>query len=118
VTWNFGVPQLYEHSFSKLKPSSAFLRGRAVRRHRRVHWSPKDKFTVRDATTETNMWWAGNPRSDPFETLYADFLKHAEGATPFAQDRYGGADPSHRIKTRVFTKLAWHSLFMRTRLPP
>ena len=22
--------------------------------------SPKDKFTVRDATTDKNMWWAGN----------------------------------------------------------
>ena len=36
--------------------------------------------------------------------------------TLFAQDLYGGADPSHRIKTRVFTELAWHSLFIRTLL--
>ena len=34
----------------------------------------------------------------------------------FAQDLYGGADPSHQIKTRVFTELAWHSLFIRTLL--
>src|SRR3981081_1855294 len=36
--------------------------------------------------------------------------------TLVAQDLYGGADPSHRIKTRVFTELAWHSLFIRTLL--
>ena len=36
--------------------------------------------------------------------------------TLFAQDLYGGADPSHRIKTRVYTELAWHSLFIRTLL--
>ena len=36
--------------------------------------------------------------------------------TLFAQDLYGGADPSFRIKTRVFTELAWHSLFIRTLL--
>src|SRR5438105_2282680 len=34
----------------------------------------------------------------------------------FAQDLYGGADPAWRIKTRVFTELAWHSLFIRTLL--
>ena len=80
--------------------------------------SPKDKFTVRDATTDKKMWWAGNQSitSEQFEALYADFLKHAEGMTLFAQDLYGGADPGHRIKTRVFTELAWHSLFIRTLL--
>ena len=36
--------------------------------------------------------------------------------TLFAQDLYGGADPSFQIKTRVFTELAWHSLFIRTLL--
>ena len=35
------------------------------------------------------------------------FVKHAEGMTLFAQDLYGGADPTHRIHTRVFTELAW-----------
>ena len=80
--------------------------------------SPKDKFTVRDATTDKNMWWAGNQSitSEQFEALYQDFLKHAEGMTLFAQDLYGGADPTFRIKTRVFTELAWHSLFIRTLL--
>jgi len=80
--------------------------------------SPKDKFTVRDALTDKNMWWAGNQSitSEQFEALYADFLTHAEGMTLFAQDLYGGADPSFRIKTRVFTELAWHSLFIRTLL--
>ena len=80
--------------------------------------SPKDKFTVRDATTDKNMWWAGNQSitSEQFAVLYADFLKHAEGMRLFAQDLYGGADPNFQIKTRVFTELAWHSLFIRTLL--
>ena len=64
------------------------------------------------------MWWAGNQSitSEQFEALYQDFLRHAEGKTLYAQDLYGGADPSFRIKTRVFTELAWHSLFIRTLL--
>ena len=45
--------------------------------------------------------------------MLADFLAHAKGKTLFAQDLYGGADPNYRIKVRVFTEYAWHSLFIR-----
>jgi phosphoenolpyruvate carboxykinase (ATP) len=34
----------------------------------------------------------------------------------FAQDLYGGADPAHRVRARVFTEYAWHSLFIRNLL--
>ncbi|MDE2329462.1 MAG: phosphoenolpyruvate carboxykinase, partial [Bradyrhizobium sp.] len=118
VHWNFGAPQLCEHSLRSgeavLSSDGALCADTGVFTGR----SPKDKFTVRDATTDKNVWWGGNQSitSDQFAALYADFLKHAEGMTLFAQDLYGGADPAHRIKTRVFTELAWHSLFIRTLL--
>src|ERR1700728_169723 len=117
VHWNLGAAQLYQHSLSAgeavLSADGALCADTGEFTGR----SPKDKFTVRDATTE-KMWWAGNQSitSEQFEALYADFLKHAEGMTLFAQDLYGGADPSFQIKTRVFTELAWHSLFIRTLL--
>src|SRR4051812_1394620 len=116
--WNFGAPQLYERSLAAgeavLSSDGALCADTGEFTGR----SPKDKFTVRDATTDKNMWWAGNQSitSEQFETLYQDFIKHAEGMSLFAQDLYGGADPNLRIKTRVFTELAWHSLFIRTLL--
>ncbi|PPQ42693.1 phosphoenolpyruvate carboxykinase [Rhodopseudomonas palustris] len=118
VYWNFGAPQLYEHALKNgeavLSSDGALVADTGVFTGR----SPKDKFTVRDATTENTMWWGGNQSitAEQFETLYQDFLKHAEGMTLFAQDLYGGADPTFRIKTRVYTELAWHSLFIRTLL--
>src|SRR6202023_3871528 len=80
--------------------------------------SPKDKHTVVDATTENTVWWDGNRKQskEQFDNLLADFIAHAKGRTLFAQDLYGGADPPYRIKARVFTELAWHSLFIRTLL--
>ena len=116
--WNFGAPQLYEHSLrageATLSADGALCADTGVFTGR----SPKDKFTVRDALTDKSMWWAGNQSitSEQFDALYQDFLKHAEGMTLFVQDLYGGADPALRIKTRVFTELAWHSLFIRTLL--
>lgn len=118
VNWNLGTPALYEHSLqngeASLTADGALCAETGVFTGR----SPKDKFTVRDATTDKTMWWAGNQSitAEQFETLYQDFLKHAEGMSLFAQDLYGGADPSFRIKTRVYTELAWHSLFIRTLL--
>jgi phosphoenolpyruvate carboxykinase (ATP) len=118
IHWNYGAPQLYEHSLGSgeatISADGALCADTGVFTGR----SPKDKFTVRDALTDKTMWWAGNQSitSEQFEALYQDFLKHAEGMTLFAQDLYGGADPSFRIRTRVFTELAWHSLFIRTLL--
>ena len=80
--------------------------------------SPKDKHTVVDDLTRDSVWWDGNRKmsKENFENLYQDFLKHCEGKQLFAQDLYGGADKKYRIKVRVYTELAWHSLFIRTLL--
>ena len=84
--------------------------------------SPKDKFIVADALTEDAIWWdnCGRMSKECFDTLLADFIDHAKGKEIFAQDLHGGADPAFRVKTRVFTELAWHSLFVRNMLirPP
>jgi len=118
VYWNFGAPQLYEHALRKgeamVNADGALCADTGVFTGR----SPKDKFTVRDAVTDKKVWWDGNQSITPgqFAALHADFLDHAEGMTLSAQDLYGGADPNFRIKTRVFTELAWHSLFIRTLL--
>ena len=95
VHWNLGAPQLYQYSLAAgeavLSADGALCADTGEFTGR----SPKDKFTVRDASTE-KMWWAGNQSITPeqFEALYQDFLKHAEGKRLFAQDLYGGADPS------------------------
>jgi len=118
VRWNLGTPQLYEYALkageAELTVDGVLCAETGVFTGR----SPKDKFTVRDATTDKTMWWAGNQSitSEQFQALHEDFIKHAEGMSLFAQDLYGGADPAFQIKTRVYTELAWHSLFIRTLL--
>lgn len=74
-----------------------------------------DKFIVRDAASSSQVWWDNNkPMSaETFEALYRAMMAYAEGREVFAQDLYGGADPTHRLPVRVVTELAWHSLFIR-----
>lgn len=118
VYWNLEAPGLYEQALQRKE--ARVVAGGALLADTGSHTgrSPKDKFTVRDATTEDNVWWDNNNAMQPahFDALHADMLAHAEGKELFAQDLYGGADARHRVKARVFTEKAWHSLFIRNLL--
>ena len=122
VHWNLTEPRLYEHAIAAGEAELAFGGALSAATGAHTGRSPKDKFIVRDARTDKTVWWDNNGAITPeqFGCLYEDFLAHAKGRTLFAQDLYGGADPAYRIKTRIFTELAWHSLFIRTLLirPP
>ncbi|VXC60590.1 phosphoenolpyruvate carboxykinase [Sphingomonas sp. 8AM] len=82
--------------------------------------SAQDKFIVRDAETETTVWWGkSNKAMDPahFAALKADFLTALGSKSDlFVQDLFGGSQPSHRVRVRVINELAWHNLFIRTML--
>jgi phosphoenolpyruvate carboxykinase (ATP) len=118
VFWNLQAPALYERSLAlgeaRLAKGGALLAQTGAHTGR----SPKDKFVVRDSDTEGAIWWDNNGAMTPdqFETLLSDFITHAEGKELYAQDLYGGSDPAYRIRTRVYTQYAWHSLFIRNLL--
>ncbi len=77
--------------------------------------SVNDKFIVRDADTESSIWWDNNKplEEEQFDRLLHDFLGFAKLKELFVQDLYAGADPEHRLPTRVFCEYAWHALFIR-----
>ncbi|OHV17168.1 phosphoenolpyruvate carboxykinase (ATP) [Methylorubrum extorquens] len=118
VHWNLEAPRLYEEALRRNEAQLA--RGGALVATTGSHTgrSPKDKYVVRDAGTENEIWWDNNGSITPdqFATLLDDFRAHARGKELFAQDLFGGADPAHRVQARVYTELAWHSLFIRNLL--
>ena len=77
--------------------------------------SAKDKFTVRDASTENTVWWDNNAPLSPehFDVLWQDFQEHLSGVDVYVQELFGGADLDHRLPVRIVNELAWHSLFIR-----
>jgi phosphoenolpyruvate carboxykinase (ATP) len=82
--------------------------------------SAKDKFIVRDAETESTVWWGKvNAAMTPahFAALKADFLA-ALGTRDklYVADLFGGSQAEHRVNVRVINELAWHNLFIRTLL--
>ncbi len=114
IHWNLGAPALYEHAVAANE--ATIVEGGALCAETGHHTgrSPKDKHTVVDDLTENSVWWDGNRKMsrENFDNLLADFIAHAKSKKLFVQDLYGGADLKYRIKTRVFTEYAWHSLFI------
>jgi len=80
--------------------------------------SANDKFIVRTPSVDANIWWEANAPMEPdaFDRLHADMLEYLKGKKVYVQDLFGGADPAHRLDTRVITELAWQSLFIRNML--
>ncbi len=115
VHWNLTEPTLYEYAIAAGEASLVAGGALCAETGHHTGRSPKDKHTVVDDLTRDSVWWDGNRKMtlENFDNLLADFQAHCKGKKLFAQDLYGGADHTYRIKTRVFTELAWHSLFIR-----
>ena len=115
VHYNLNAAQLFEMSVKLGEGIVTDSGNLAVTTGKHTGRSAQDKFIVRDANTENNIWWDNNKAMAPdhFGVLKGDFLNHAKGKRLFVQDLYGGADPEHRIKVRVVTEFAWHALFIR-----
>jgi phosphoenolpyruvate carboxykinase (ATP) len=118
VHWNFQAPELYEEAIARKEGRITSGGAFTVNTGQHTGRSAADKFVVRTAETENTIWWDNNkPMSqEHFDILKADMLEHARGKEVFVQDLYGGADPQNRIKARVVTEYAWHSLFIRNLL--
>jgi phosphoenolpyruvate carboxykinase (ATP) len=117
---NLGTAPLVEHAVRKgegrLTKDGALL----VDTGKFTGRSVKDKFIVRDATTENSINWGkiNQPMSvDHWANLKADFLAAMEGQQElYVADLFGGSQPEYRVNVRVVTQMAWHSLFVRTLL--
>jgi phosphoenolpyruvate carboxykinase (ATP) len=118
VHWNYRFPKLVEEALARDEGRLIYGGALAVDTGKHTGRSPKDKFTVRDATTENTIWWDNNKEMTPavFDLLYEDMMAYAEGKELFAQDLYGGADIDHRLPTRIITQYAWQSHFIRNML--
>jgi phosphoenolpyruvate carboxykinase (ATP) len=115
VNLNWNEARLYEEAVRRGEGEVAEGGPLVVKTGAHTGRSAKDKFTVRDAETEDQVWWDSNAAITPenFEALWQDFQAHMEGKEVFVQQLFGGADLDHRLPVRVVNELAWHSLFIR-----
>ena len=78
--------------------------------------SPKDKFIVREPSSESNVWWGDvnhEISEEHYDRLRARLMDYVAGKRLYSQDLFIGAYPSHRRSLRVYTETAWASIFAR-----
>ena len=78
--------------------------------------SPKDKWIVKQAPSEENLWWGSvnQPmKGEVFEELYKKCVAHYNGLDKaYVFDGYCGANPASRKKVRFLTEQAWQQHFV------
>ena len=118
VHYNLVEPMLYEEAVRRGEARLSAHGALVAVTGRHTGRSAKDKYILRDRSTEASVWWDNNKAmsAEHFEQLLADFVAHAGDRDLFVQDLVGGADPDNSLPTRVVTELAWHSLFIRNLL--
>ena len=78
--------------------------------------SPKDKFFVKEPSSEKNIDWnEANRAIEPakFDALWDRVNAYLSEREVYSLDCYVGADERYRLPVRVITEFAWHNLFAR-----
>jgi phosphoenolpyruvate carboxykinase (ATP) len=114
--WNLSVPVLYESAIRRreglIGAGGAFVARTGAFTGR----TPKDKYIVQEPSSKADIWWGDINRpidEAVFESMTQRLAAYFQGREVFVQDMYGGADPEYRLKVRVITDSAWHSMFAR-----
>jgi phosphoenolpyruvate carboxykinase (ATP) len=109
------VPQLVEEALARGEGELAVNGALVVRTGKYTGRSPGDKFIVDDHATHSQVDWGTVNQpfdSDAFERLEYRVSEYmASLPTQFVFDGFAGAGPRNRIRIRVITEFAWHSLF-------
>jgi len=116
VFWNLSTSALYEEVVKRREGFVVHLGPIVVRTGQHTGRAAKDKFIVKEPTSEDKIWWGKvNVPYDPklFDRMHHQMSAFLQGRDIYIQDCYAGRDPKYRIPVRVVTETAWHSLFAR-----
>jgi phosphoenolpyruvate carboxykinase (ATP) len=116
VHFNLTPASLYEHAIRRGEGMLALDGPLVCRTGSHTGRSPNDKFTVKEPSSEAQVWWGKvNKPIDAahFDVLRKDIIAHLKAQELFVQDLYAGADPDYRLPVRFIHELAWQNLFVR-----
>jgi len=113
---NLSTAELYEDAIRDGEGVIAAEGPLVVRTGTHTGRSPKDKFIVREPSSEASVWWGdvNHPITEAhYDRLRARLMDHVRDRRLYSQDLFIGAHPRHRRSLRVYTETAWASIFAR-----
>ncbi len=116
VYWNLPTPRLYEEAIRRGEGAIVHLGPMVIHTGEHTGRSPRDRYIVREPTTESNIWWGEVNQAmttQQFNGLYRKARAYTQNRDLFVFDGFVGADPRYRRKVRIVTEHAVHSHFAR-----
>ncbi|MDQ2908570.1 MAG: phosphoenolpyruvate carboxykinase (ATP), partial [Candidatus Eremiobacteraeota bacterium] len=113
---NLGAAALYEHALRRGEGELGVDGQFVVETGEHTGRSPKDKFFVREASSEATIDWGETNRATTpqvFDALIERVAAYLSQRDIYTLDTYLGADERYRLPLRVISQYAWHSLFAR-----
>ncbi len=114
--WNLAPEELTKHTVDKNMGTTNDTGALVVQTGQFTGRSPKDKFMVRDAITESHVDWANTNfnipfSSENFDKLYDKVIDYLGGKDIYSRDCEACADPAYKLNVRVVTEYPWSNLF-------
>src|SRR5579872_1879579 len=101
---NLSPAHLYEHAIRRNEAAVVSTGALTAETGRHTGRSPKDKFFVKEATSQDTIWWhPGNQPigEDRFENLMRKMQAFVDTHDVYTQDVFACADPRYRLRVRV-----------------
>ncbi|MBI1858064.1 MAG: phosphoenolpyruvate carboxykinase (ATP) [Candidatus Melainabacteria bacterium] len=117
VYWNQSTPVIYESIIKRHEGLLSHLGPIVVQTAPYTGRSPKDRFIVKEPSSDNKIWWGTvNQPIDPekFKLLKNRICAYLQEKDLFIQDCYVGADEKFRVPLRVISERATGALFART----
>lgn len=114
VNANLATAELYERAVRVGEGLIAAEGPLVVRTGQHTGRSPKDKYVVREPSSEAKVWWGdvNQPMEEHhYLALRQRVVEYLSTREIYAQDCFIGAHPDHRRSLRVYTETAWASIF-------
>jgi len=112
--WNLTPEELVEHSIKKDLGILTDTGAIAIETGKFTGRSPKDRFIVKDAYTESSVDWnAINMPFDPdkYSQLKAKLVAYLNGKEIYVRDAYACADDQYRLNLRLVSEYPWSNQF-------
>ena len=111
---NLSPAALYEEAIRRSEAAIVSTGALTAETGKHTGRSPRDKFFVKEPTSQDAIWW--HPGNQPiasarFDGLLARMEEYIASHDVYTQDVFACADPRYRLRVRVISELAWHSLF-------
>ncbi|HKB18407.1 MAG TPA: phosphoenolpyruvate carboxykinase (ATP) [Candidatus Dormibacteraeota bacterium] len=113
---NLSPAALYEHAIRRDEAAIVSTGALTAETGKHTGRSPQDKFFVKEPTSQDAIWWHTGNRpiaGEKFDGLLHRMQEYVDTHDVYTQDVFACADPRYRLRVRVVTEYAWHSLFAR-----